>query len=112
MEGISPRVARRRRYQTEVIEQKKDGRINENLCEKFGCLVNFQQLYSMEKNLTCEELLAENQNLKHRIMMLERMLFWAAKRIVLSRMCPTTSRVFSMISFRKLWLKKNILMTV
>ena len=50
-----------------------------NLCEKFGCLVNFQQLYSMEKNLTYEELLAENQNLKHRIMMLERMLFGSKK---------------------------------
>ena len=46
-----------------------------NLCEKFGCLVTFQQLYSMEKNPTCEKLLAENQNLRHRIMMLERMLF-------------------------------------
>ena len=50
-----------------------------NLCEKFGCLVNFQQRDRMEKNLTYEELLAENQNLKHRIMMLERMLFGSKK---------------------------------
>ena len=34
MEGISPRVARRRRYQTEVIEQEKDGKITEKSLRK------------------------------------------------------------------------------
>ena len=33
----------------------------------------------MKKTPTYEELLAENQNLKHRIMMLERMLFGSKK---------------------------------
>ena len=34
MEGISPRVASRRRYQTEVIEQEKDGKITEKTLRK------------------------------------------------------------------------------
>ena len=42
MEGISPRVARRRRYQTEVVEQEKNGKTTVNHCEKFGYTVNFQ----------------------------------------------------------------------
>lgn len=48
-------------------------------CEKLGYIADFSQLSGVKKKPTYEELLAEVQDLRHRIMMLERMLYGSKK---------------------------------